>query len=89
MGFDISTHFVRRVKAEVNHKGASHWVTVFAAERDGARSEATYFFDSSDAQAERKADALASAINKADAELHPVDAVLERSLEWVREEMGR
>jgi hypothetical protein len=88
MGFDITAYNATRMKAEASHGPNSHWVDItithIARRNQPETSTVTLFFDT-----DRKADAYANAINKADAELHPVDAVLERSLERVREEMGR
>jgi hypothetical protein len=88
MGFDITAYNATRMKAEASHGTKTHWVDITVTQTEPRKpaehSTVTLFFDTA-----RKADAYAAAINKADAELHPVDAVLERSLDRVREEMGR
>jgi hypothetical protein len=87
VGFDITAYNATRMKAEASHTDRAHWVDITVTHivsRKAETSTVTLFLDTA-----VKADAYANAINKADAELHPVDAVLERSLERVREEMGR
>jgi hypothetical protein len=88
VGFDITAYNATRMKAEASHTDRAHWVDITVTQTEPRKpaehSTITLFLDTA-----RKADAYANAINKADAELHPADAVLERSLERVREEMAK
>jgi hypothetical protein len=91
MPFEITTYYAVRMKAAAEHSVTDHWVDVEVTEqrRRGPPTISTMTVFFAGEHAERKADAYAKAINTVDQQFHPVDAVLERSLEWVREEMGR
>ena len=67
---DITVHTARKVTAEANHNGSSHWVDITVTEVINGRerdTEITFFFDGATAAA--VADRLATAINDAKAEV--------------------